>query len=126
MCSGEYAVRMARGRLHAQRLVAAPRPEMRTVAVNPGMTHVISGGTGGLGRAYARQLVEQGGRCLVLLGRNPALSKQELVALASTDAAVFTVRCGLCRNAHLQRQRCMPCAYVVILMLIKAKRPCLP
>lgn len=95
MASNEYAARIADGRLYAQRLILAHRPEPRMPVIRPAMAHIVSGGTKGLGMAYAQQLISKGARYLVLMGRNPVLSRHELAALASTGVTLFCVRCVL-------------------------------
>lgn len=90
--SGEYHILLDSDRLYAERLVPSVAAEPRPLSINSHMTQLISGGTRGLGLAYAQQLVQQGARCLVLLSRQPELSKDELAALASSGAAVYVVR----------------------------------
>ena len=92
IASNEYALRLARGRLYAERLVPSPHAEPGAASVNSQMAHLVSGGTRGLGLTYAQHLVHHGAKCVVVMGRQPALSKEELVKLACTGAAVFTVR----------------------------------
>ena len=90
--SSEYALRMADGRLYTERLIPSPQAEPRPIALRADMSHIISGGARGLGLTYAQHLIAAGGKCIVLMGRNPLLSKQQLVDVASSGAAVFTVR----------------------------------
>ena len=92
--SGEYVTALRNGKLLAQRLMRAPEPLHRPV---PGAahTHLVTGGSRGLGLEYAKHAMKSGSKCIVLASRSPQLDPAELAALAdgSGQRAVFTVRC---------------------------------
>ncbi|WP_206326773.1 SDR family NAD(P)-dependent oxidoreductase [Streptomyces sp. S3(2020)] len=92
--AGEPEVRLSDGRRLAPRLLRVPRATPEPVRVDPSRSYLITGGTGGLGMAAARRLVERGARRLALLGLRPLpprsswttdSSDQRLVALLELE-----------------------------------------
>ena len=61
-------------------------------------THLIVGGTGGLGRSMAKYMVEYGARHIVLTSRtggNPALVEKLKDEIQCPDAEIMVVRCDV-------------------------------
>ncbi|WP_156520651.1 SDR family NAD(P)-dependent oxidoreductase, partial [Rhodococcus sp. EPR-157] len=67
------------------------RPEVPTVDIDPAATYVVTGGFGAFGTAVARWLVDEGGRNLVLVGRNGASTDRAQETLAEFAAAGVNV-----------------------------------
>ena len=102
--SGEYVMALRDGRLLAERLVPAIMPLPRPT-LPPCHTSIITGGTKGLGLAYAKHAIKKGMKCAVLASRSPQLDVAELAALAegSGTRAAFTVRCDAGNPGELAR-----------------------
>ncbi|WP_375765195.1 SDR family NAD(P)-dependent oxidoreductase [Archangium gephyra] len=79
----------ADGRYVARLVRVTPTPS-RAVPVQAEATYLLTGGLGGLGLAFARWLVEQGARSLVLLGRKAPGpdAEQTLRELAERGASI--------------------------------------
>ncbi|BCB89363.1 hypothetical protein Psuf_066760 [Phytohabitans suffuscus] len=90
---GEAEVAIRAGRAYAPRLVPAPSASAAPPELDPDGTVLVTGGTGTLGRLFARHLVTgYGVRHLVLLSRGGAAP--DLVAeLAGLGAAARVVAC---------------------------------
>jgi phthiocerol/phenolphthiocerol synthesis type-I polyketide synthase C len=75
----------------------------RSVECDAEATYLITGGLGGLGRAVATWLVEQGARHLVLMGRSAASTsaQQTLDALRKAGAHVVVTRGDVARADHV-------------------------
>jgi thioester reductase-like protein len=80
-------------------------------------TYLITGGLGGFGLATAKWMVENGARCLVLLGRQGAVTdeaKQAVAHLQMSGAKVVVEKCDVGDRAQLGavlervRQKCPP------------------
>lgn len=67
------------------------RPDVPTVDIDPAATYVVTGGFGAFGTAVARWLVDEGGRNLVLVGRNGASTDRAQETLAEFAAAGVNV-----------------------------------
>ena len=77
-------------------------------------SHMISGGTGGLGVLTARWLAQQGSRAVALASRSGALARDasaEWAQLQATDVVICAVQCDTANVAHVQRLAAlmMPC-----------------
>ncbi|MGZ2355087.1 type I polyketide synthase, partial [Streptomyces sp. 372A] len=107
--SGEPEVAVRDGAVLAPRLVAARRPESddRPTPIDPDGTVLITGGTSGLGAAFARHLAaEHGARRLLLVSRRgpAAAGVDELVAdLAGYGAQATVVACDAGDRAALEK-----------------------
>ena len=77
----------------------------RSLALRPDATYLIAGGTGGLGLAVARWMVEKGARHLVLLSRGGVSSAgQEAAAgLAAKGATVRTMQADIANESDVSR-----------------------
>ncbi|MET7671360.1 SDR family NAD(P)-dependent oxidoreductase, partial [Micromonospora luteifusca] len=87
--SGALAVR--NGRWYEARVQELPITFDGTTVlpVRPAAAYLVTGGLGGLGLATARWLVEQGARCLLLVGRTlPAEEPSEVAALRAAGVRV--------------------------------------
>ncbi len=92
-------------------VVTSPAPELvtrptRPFAVNPGGTHVITGGFGGFGWEAAKWLVDHGARHLVLLGRRGAATeeaKAELAQLAGRGVQIYAEPCDIADRRAVER-----------------------
>ena len=74
---------------------------MRTAA-----THLITGGTGGLGLLTARWLGQHGARDLVLCSRSGTMARDVVIEqeqLQASSAAVIVERCDTSEDAHVRR-----------------------
>ncbi|MFF7338201.1 type I polyketide synthase [Streptomyces sp. NPDC008163] len=109
VASGEPEVAVRDGALLAPRLVAARRPESddRPTPIDPEGTVLITGGTSGLGAAFARHLAaEHGARRLLLVSRRgpAAAGVDELVAdLAEYGARATVEACDAGDRAALEK-----------------------
>ncbi|MGO1117063.1 SDR family NAD(P)-dependent oxidoreductase [Rhodovibrionaceae bacterium A322] len=84
--------------LRLQRLEPAEAAvHQNTADIESDGLYLVAGGTGGLGRALSRWLVEQGARHLLLLGRRPADRSLDgwLMSLRSLGADVEYLACDL-------------------------------
>jgi len=91
----EQRLRLVDGqRLAARLAIAAPA---KPPAIRPDRSYLISGGLGGLGRFFARTLVDRGARHLVLLGRSaPSDEAQaELDALRARGVQIDVRSCDV-------------------------------
>ncbi|MCP3137809.1 beta-ketoacyl synthase N-terminal-like domain-containing protein [Pyxidicoccus xibeiensis] len=80
--------RQARYRNGQRELLALREvPLVPALSVTPDRAYVISGGTRGLGAAFARMLVERGARQLALLGAQALPPRSEWARLAAEDSA---------------------------------------
>ncbi|HWB47713.1 MAG TPA: SDR family NAD(P)-dependent oxidoreductase [Stellaceae bacterium] len=92
-------------------VVTPPGPELvvrptRSFAVNPGGTHVITGGFGGFGWEAAKWLVDHGARHLVLLGRRGAAgeeAKAGLAELAARGVRIYAEPCDIADRRAVER-----------------------
>ena len=77
----------------------------RSAAPRADATYLITGGSGGLGLAVARWLVEKGARNLVLVGRSgPSAASEEVAAeLAAKGATVTTFPADVSNEGDLAR-----------------------
>jgi acyl transferase domain-containing protein/acyl carrier protein len=87
--AGEPEVAFRDGRRFVPRLQRAPVPEPAP-PLRPDASYLVTGGSGGLGRAVARWLVSRGAVHLVLLGRRTAEAElcQELASLGARPTSV--------------------------------------
>lgn len=72
----------------APRLVAVALPEANAAAFSPEVTHLITGGTGGLGLRLARWLAARGARHLVLMSRRGTTEECERARVELAAAGV--------------------------------------
>ncbi len=77
----------------------------RTLTPKPDATYLITGGTGGLGLAVARWLVEKGARRIVLLSRVGAgqAVEEAIAGLAAQGATVTTIKADVSNEVDLSR-----------------------
>jgi acyl transferase domain-containing protein/aryl carrier-like protein len=90
-----YVARLVRG---------ASSPAPSAASVRPDATYLITGGMGGLGLVFARWLVEQGARRLVLAGRqvrDDTGMRATLRALRAQGAQIDLVACDVCAEAQV-------------------------
>ncbi|OIW26979.1 ketoacyl-synt-domain-containing protein [Coniochaeta ligniaria NRRL 30616] len=76
-----------------------------TCLLDPDGTHIIVGGTGGLGRSMTRWMIEHGARHIVLVSRSGSqdLKVQHLLDEAHGIAAVRVVVCDIADEEQVQR-----------------------
>ena len=81
----------------------AGQPARRQAGFDAEATYLITGGLGGIGRAVATWMAEQGGRHLVLMGRGPASksAQQTLDTLRAGGAEVVVARGDVSRADQL-------------------------
>jgi len=94
-----------RGERYVARLAHAAQPQaLAPVAMRADATYLISGGLGSLGLVFARWLVEQGARQLVLLGRRPptAAGAAELDGLRAQGARVEVLGVDVADHSALE------------------------
>jgi acyl transferase domain-containing protein/NADPH-dependent curcumin reductase CurA/acyl carrier protein len=97
---GEAIRTMAQGQHVGKLVISMDDPELRLAPsrqgfrVRPDASYLITGGLGGLGLSAAKWLVEQGARCLLLMGRSevPEATKPVLQSLRDAGARVEVVR----------------------------------
>ncbi|MEV7044742.1 SDR family NAD(P)-dependent oxidoreductase [Amycolatopsis sp. NPDC051061] len=83
---GKIVVRMAR------ETVPVPAASLPQTVIRPDVTYVITGGLGGLGRAVARWLADNGARYLALVGRRGPASSAAVQDMAELTARGIKVR----------------------------------
>ena len=101
------AVMRLEGQLVSRLVVARgiPPPPI-TSAVGISGTHLVTGGTGGLGMLTARWLAQAGASALALASRGGALapdSAAEWAQLHATGAVALVERCDTAEDVHVQR-----------------------
>ncbi|MFJ9112622.1 SDR family NAD(P)-dependent oxidoreductase [Streptomyces sp. NPDC102283] len=107
LATGEPQIALRSGRMLAPRLArgSVPVPDSEGRSVPPGSTTLITGGTGGLGGAVARHLVDRHGvRDLLLVSRSGAAADgvDALVAeLTAAGAHVSVAACDVADRAAL-------------------------
>lgn len=92
--SGEYHIRLSGNHAFSEQLLAAPKARRPSPHGPAPYTLLVTGGTKGLGLEFAKQKLREGAQNAVLLSRDPALAKEDLVRLAEGGKAVFTVSCN--------------------------------
>ena len=96
LASKEYVVSHSHGRLMTQRLVPAPVPAPRQLTSKAAGTVLVTGGSKGLGLAYAMHAAAAGSlQSLVIAARSPELPLDTLIALAEKGVPVWTVQYAL-------------------------------
>ncbi|ORY68325.1 acyl transferase domain-containing protein [Pseudomassariella vexata] len=80
-------------------------------SLNPDGTHVIVGGTGGLGRSMARWMIQHGARYIVLLSRGGGQDTkvQQLINDTRDQATIVVHACDISNEDHV-RQLVSDCA----------------
>ncbi|MCW5254777.1 SDR family NAD(P)-dependent oxidoreductase, partial [Streptomyces sp. SHP 1-2] len=92
------------GRLYAPRLARAPRPVAGGIELPSGGTVLITGGTGGLGAAFAEHFVrEYGARNLLLLSRRGAAGEGVPGLVAGLEELGARVRVEACDVADREQ-----------------------
>ncbi len=94
---------VARGKLPEPVRAAGQQKEGYTL--KPDVTYLVTGGLSGFGLATAHWMVDQGARCLVLLGRSGANSdeaKTKIQELESLGAAVHVLKADVADFASLK------------------------
>jgi NADPH:quinone reductase-like Zn-dependent oxidoreductase/SAM-dependent methyltransferase/acyl carrier protein len=84
---------------HTGKLVITQTRFDTTLEIYRDRTYLITGGLGGLGLLMAEWLIRQGATRLVLVGRNPHRSPEQVQQLQSTGAAVQVVAADVCDRA---------------------------
>ena len=96
LATKEYIVSHSHGRLMTQRLVPAPVPAPRPLTSKAAGTVLVTGGSKGLGLAYAKHAAASGSlQSLVIAARSPELPLDTLIALAEKGIPVWTVQYAL-------------------------------
>ena len=96
LASNEYMVSHSQGRFRTQRLVPAPAPAPRQPRAKAQGSVLVTGGSKGLGLAYAKQAAADGLQSLVIAARQPELPLETLIALAEQGTPVWTVQYAPC------------------------------
>ena len=89
------------------RLVHAPRISMSSDgAASPAVSHVVTGGTAGLGLLTGRWLAQRGARALALASRSGTVARDsvsEWEQLEASGTAALVERCDTAEAAHVRR-----------------------
>ncbi|KAH7318044.1 putative polyketide synthase [Stachybotrys elegans] len=76
--------------------VLAERPPPAPLVLRPDATYVITGGTGGIGRAMAVRMASRGARNIVLLGRSGATNPKVAELLSRYEGTDICIRALAC------------------------------
>ena len=98
---------LQRRALIVPRLVHAPRISMSSDgAASPAVSHVVTGGTAGLGLLTGRWLAQRGARALALASRSGTVARDsvsEWEQLEASCTAALVERCDTAEAAHVRR-----------------------
>ena len=104
LTSKEYVVSHSHSRLMTQRLIPGPVPAPRQPCARAHGSVLVTGGSKGLGLAYAKHAAAGGLQSLVIAARSPELPLDMLIALAEQGTPVWTVQYVLAQaDAVLQK-----------------------